>query len=40
MNYQNPNIGSELNSKLRQYFEENNIASLLDIVGKVKYNSK
>ena len=40
MNYQNPNIGSELKTKLDKYFMEENIEDVQDIIGRIKYHSK
>ena len=40
MNYQNPNIGSQLRSELDKYLMEESIEDLQDLIGKVKYHSK
>ena len=40
MNYQNPNIGSELRSELDKYLMDESIENLQDLIGKVKYHSK
>ena len=40
MNYQNPNIGSQLRSELDKYLMDESIENLQDLIGKVKYHSK
>ncbi len=40
MNYQNPNIGSQLRSELDKYLMNESIEDLQDLIGKVKYHSK
>ena len=39
MNYQNPNIGSQLRSELDKYLMDESIEDLQDLIGKVKYHS-
>ena len=39
MNYQNPNLGAEIRKELSQYFTENNIENVANIIGKVKEHS-
>ena len=39
MNYQNPNLGAEIRKELSQYFTENNIEDVANIIGKVKEHS-
>ena len=40
MNYQNPNIGSELRTELDKYLMEESIEDVQDLIGRIKYHSK
>ena len=39
MNYQNPNLGSEIKKDLLEYFNENGIKDAINIIGQVEYHS-
>ena len=39
MNYQNPNLGSEIKKDLLEFFNENGIKDAINIIGKVEYHS-
>ena len=39
MNYQNPNLGPQLNEEISIYLKDNGIKDLGDLIGKVKYHS-
>jgi dihydroorotate dehydrogenase (NAD+) catalytic subunit len=40
MNYQNPNLGSQFKTELKDYMDENKITHVSELIGGVKYHSK
>ena len=39
MNYQNPNLGIQLKGELSEYYSQNDIEKIEDLIGKVEYHS-
>ena len=39
MNYQNPDLGTQLREKLSEYYSQNGIEKTENLIGKVEYHS-
>jgi dihydroorotate dehydrogenase len=39
MNYQNPNLGTQIKEELVTYYSQNGIENTEDLIGKVEYHS-